>query len=301
MLSIIICSRNKTPSKTLADNIAGTVGIDYEIISINNSNNDYSIFSAYNAGFAKSSYPYICFVHEDVLFHTQNWGKRVIAHLQSQEAGIIGLAGGDIVTRIPANWSTLVYCVHITQSDKYGKKPTKHIRYPEDFEDPKRSVILLDGVLMCMKRNLMNKIHFDEQFKGFHGYDYDISIQSTLAGFTNYVINDIDLEHFSRGKPNVFFYRSLISVFKKWEEFLPLTGKNVTKEQLLQIPEIENKKLLRLIKKMAQTGFSTQEIIAETNYFATKIESKEMKKKIKTLKLNIFLIRLFSRPQYLLK
>ena len=188
MLSIIVCSRHKALSKDFVDNIATTVGIDYEIIPINNSSRKYSIFSAYNAGFAKSNYPYICFVHEDVLFHTQNWGERVIAHLQSPETGIIGLAGGDLVTRIPAYWSTLVYCIHITQSDKHGKKPTKHIQYPEDFKEPKRSVILLDGVMMCLKRELMNKIRFDEQFKGFHGYDYDITLQSAMAGYTNYVI-----------------------------------------------------------------------------------------------------------------
>ena len=296
MLSIIVCSRDKILPEDFVNNIKSTVGVEYEIISVDNSNNDYSIFSAYNYGFEKSKYPYICFVHEDVIFHTLNWGKKIINHLQTPEIGIIGLAGGDLATRIPASWSTLMSCVNIIQSDRNGKKATRLIQHPERFEDSKRSVVLLDGVLMCMKRNLMNKIHFDENFNGFHGYDFDISIQATMAGFTNYVINDIDLEHFSRGKTDAVYYRNLISVFKKWESFLPIVGKNVTEEQIRNIPEIENKRLSKLIKKMVRKGFSTDEIISVTTHFAGIIGSKE---ETHNLKFRIFLIRLFNSPKYI--
>ena len=296
MLSIIVCSRNKILPKTFVDNIKNTVGVDYEILSIDNSNNGYSIFSAYNAGFAKSNFPYICFVHEDVLFHTQNWGKKVIEHLQQPETGIIGLAGGDLVTRVPASWSTLMSCINIIQSDRNGRKPTKLIQYPENYNETKRSVILLDGVLMCMKRELLNTIHFDEQFDGFHGYDFDISIQSVLAGFTNYVIYDIQVEHFSRGKTNDVYYKNLISIFKKWEKHLPLIGKNVTEEQNRNIPEIERIRLSKLLSKMTRKGFSTSEIIKETKYFASIINSEE---NFHNLKLRIFLIRLLTCPNLL--
>jgi GT2 family glycosyltransferase len=182
-------------------------------------------------------------------------------------------------------------CVNIIQSDRHGKKATKWIQHPENFEDSKRSVILLDGVFMCMKRELMEKIHFDEQFNGFHGYDYDISIQSILSGYTNYVINDVELEHFSRGKTDALYYRNLISIFKKWEDYLPLIGKNVTKEQIRHIPEIERKRLSRLIKKMARKGILTDEIIKETTYFANLIN---YQKAIKHLKTRIFFIRLIN-------
>ena len=46
---------------------------------------------------------------------------------------------------------------------------------------------------MCMRRELMQNIRFDETFNGFHAYDYDISIQSIVAGYTNYTIYDIKI------------------------------------------------------------------------------------------------------------
>ena len=298
MLSIIVCSRNKTPLKSFVDNIISTVGIVHEIISIDNSRSEYSIFSAYNLGFAKSNYPYICFVHEDVSFLTQNWGSKIIDHLKIPKTGIIGLAGGDLATRIPASWSTLMSCLNIVQSDRTGEKPTRIIRLPVNQKESRRSVILLDGVLMCMKRELMKRIHFDEQFNGFHGYDSDITIQSTLAGYTNYVIYDIQLEHYSLGKTDIDYYKNLISVFKKWENYLPLIGQNITEEQRSLIPAIEEKRLSRLVSKMTRKGFSTKEIIAEATYFATIIDSMKL---LRNIKYRIFFIRLFECPIYLLR
>ena len=299
MLSIVICSKNKTLSKELVDNIANTVGVNYEIIPIDNSGNTYSIFSAYNLGFNKSKFQYICFVHEDVYFHSENWGERVIEHLQDPETGIIGLAGGDLVSRVPAAWSGfLSQSKNIIQSDRTGKEPTKIVRKPENYNLTKRPVILLDGVFMCMKRELMEIIHFDEKMNGFHGYDFDISIQSTVRGFVNYVIYDIELEHFSRGKTDALYYRNLISVFKKWGNYLPLHLKDITEKQLQSISKIEENNLYRLIKKMVRKGFKSFEIKTEAHYFANIIASK---KAVNFLELRIFFIRLFNSPKNLFK
>jgi len=299
MISIIVCSRNKTLPKHFIDNIKETVGIDYEIICIDNSESRYSIFSAYNNGITKSKYPYLCFVHEDVLFHSKNWGVKVIDHLQQPKTGIIGLAGGDLVTRIPASWSTLIsMSENIIKSDKTGKKPTVIARNPTDYNKSRRSAILLDGVFMCMRRKLFDQIQFDEKFSGFHGYDFDISIQSTLAGFNNYVIYDVDLEHFSRGKTDGTYFRNLIAVFKKWEKYLPLTGKNISPEDSHKIAEIEKRKLLQLTKKMVRKGFSMKEIIEKTTYYADLIS---YLKAARNLKIRIFFIRLFNCPKYLFK
>lgn len=301
MLSIIVCTRNKTLPKAFIDNIKNTVGINFELIPIDNSGNEHSIFSAYNAGFAKSNFPYVCFVHDDVIFHSQNWGEKVITHLQSPETGIIGLAGGDLVTRIPASWSTTgMISENIIKSDKTGRKKTVIAQNPKNFNGVKRPVILLDGVFMCMRRKLFESIKFDEKFTGFHGYDFDISIQSTIAGYINYVIYDISLEHFSRGKTDAIYYRNLIEVFKKWEKDLPLIGKNVTQEESLKVTDtdIEKDKLYQLTKKMIRKGFSTSEIIKQTTYYANLIGCREA---CDNLIIRIFLIRLLSCPKYIFK
>jgi len=301
MLSIIVCSRNKELKSIFLDNIDKTIGIEYEIISIDNSDNSYSICSAYNAGFTQSKYPYICFVHEDVLFHTQNWGERIINHLRANGTGIIGLAGVDLVTRVPISWSKLTLSINIIQSDKTDKKETKRIKSPENYEHSKRDVILLDGVMLSMSRELMMEIKFDEKIEGFHGYDLDISIQSAINGYTNYVVYDIELEHFSRGKTNAIYYQNIIYVFKKWNHYLPMIGKSITNKEREEISSFEENGLQELIKKMIRKGFSTRRIIHETSYFAMLISSEKALKKLKHLRFYIFCVRLFNKPFHLLK
>lgn len=75
MISIIICSKYSKINCELEQNIENTIGnMPFEIITINNSQNSYSIYQAYNKGIKEAKYPYLCFMHEDILFHTVNWG-----------------------------------------------------------------------------------------------------------------------------------------------------------------------------------------------------------------------------------
>ena len=49
----------------------------------------------------RSRQPYLCFVHEDVRFVTQDWGRKIVAHLQDKEVGLVGIAGGGTMPKIP--------------------------------------------------------------------------------------------------------------------------------------------------------------------------------------------------------
>lgn len=81
MISIIICNRSERLNIDLEDNIKSTIGnVDYEIICINNEKGLYNIFQAYNTGVEKAKFPYLCFMHDDIRYHTLNWGKNVISH-----------------------------------------------------------------------------------------------------------------------------------------------------------------------------------------------------------------------------
>ena len=134
---------------------------------------------------------------------------------------------------------------------------------------------MLDGVLLCMRRELMESIKFDENLDGFHGYDFDISIQSVLVGKTNYVMYDILLEHFSRGTPDANYYRSLIKVFKKWEKSLPLMDTNLSERLRSRIFKIEKNGISALSNKLVRRGVSTNEILAERIYFSNLIGIKQ--------------------------
>ncbi len=277
MISIIVCSRNKSISDDFAKNIGDTINVDYEIVHIDNSKNQFSICSAYNEGFSRSRFPYVCFVHEDVCFRSKNWGEKIIAHLQMPNVGLLGLAGRDYLTRVPASWSAKMEGMNIVQSDKTGKKETKTKYAPIGYDKPSREVVMLDGVLLCMRRELMRTVKFDVSLEGFHGYDFDISIQSVLAGKTNYVMYDILVEHFSRGTPDADYYRSLIKVFKKREKSLPLLGINFSEDLRNKIHVIEKRGIRNLSNKLVRRGVPTTEIMAANIYFSRLIGLKQNK------------------------
>ncbi|WP_300976913.1 glycosyltransferase, partial [Flavobacterium sp.] len=105
MISIIICSRTSRLPQSLVENIESTIGCAYEWVVIDNSENRYSIFEAYNLGIQKSNGNYWCFVHDDVLFHTQSWGQILIAIFESDSAvGLLGIAGAKVKTKMPSAW-----------------------------------------------------------------------------------------------------------------------------------------------------------------------------------------------------
>lgn len=297
MLSIIVCSRYKHLDTNFTTNIENSVGVVYEVIHIDNSTGVLSISQAYNKGCILSKYKYLCFVHEDVIFHTKNWGLKLIEHLSNLSTGIIGIGGCTYLPQIPTPWSTLKEMgINIIQSDKTGRKQTERSYYPSDYQNSQLEAIMLDGVLLCMRKELFNLIKFDESIPGFHGYDYDICIQSIIKGYRNYIVYDIVLEHFSRGKTNQEYFRNLIYIFKKWEKQLPLYSSDFgsTTSQVSQ----KNKahQLNQLKKKMVRKGFSIREMKSTMDYYQPQLNSTYCRL---LFSIQISTYRLFMAPKYL--
>lgn len=280
MISIIVCSKFRELQQSLIDNISSTIGVEYELICIDNSENKYSIFEAYNLGFRRSKYPFICYVHEDVKFHTMGWGIKMIAHMQRPTAGICGLAGGGLVSHVPASWKGNFSYINIIQSDRTGKKASQKVRYPSNVKTTYKNVVLLDGVLLCMNRHVAEKLRFDESINGFHGYDLDICIQSHTLGYNNCVMFDVAVEHFSRGNRDALYFRNLVQIYHKWNSKLPLFAAELSVSSP-KMKQIDTKKLFKLTYKLVKRGFAKAEIVDEILKFATKAKlSKLLRSKL---------------------
>lgn len=266
MISIVICSRSNNIPLSLQHSISATIGVEYELVVIDNSKNQFSIFQAYNVGVQKAKYPYICFLHEDVEFADYaDWGKSLIAVLSDENTGVVGVAGSDIITRIPAPWSFYrpAKKMNIIQGIKnnQGELFFEQRCLPRGNREKFLPVILLDGVLLAIRKQLFDEIRFDEKISGFHGYDFDITLQSYFLGYQNYVMYDnIRLKHLSLGNIDKNYYENLINVFSKYEEKLSISIVE-NKKKWHNIYAIERKQLRRFCLSLLKKGFSKKYVI----------------------------------------
>ncbi len=295
MLSIITCSRRPVPNESLVNNLKNTVGLEYELISIDNSKNEYSIFSAYNKGIDLSKYEHLCFIHDDVDFKTQDWGQKVVKHLQIPDSGIFGVAGGDIMSRVPNDWATLNPCAYMI----YGQTATQDeemVVFPNDYNQSTKSVLMLDGVFLFARKELFKTISFDESFNGFHGYDYDISLQSHVAGYTNYVIYDILLEHYSRGVMGHSYFSAQLKLHQKWGKYLPLFNRCCDQAFIHSIlPKIEQESFDTFFKRLVRSNISFFEIYKMVLYYSSKSQISSLLSNNIYLYISVFFIRISSR------
>jgi len=297
MISIIICLRTPKITAALEANIRDKIGVPYEIIGIDNSRNQYTIFSAYNEGVARSSFDILCFMHEDILIHTSNWGQKIATHLNMPQAGIIGICGGSTLTKVPASWSLFDQKMYILQSDAGGNKSVLH-NTGHDSQSTSKSALVLDGVFLCVRKSLFQTIRFDDvTFSGFHAYDLDICIQSYLAGYNNYAINDVLIEHFSNGHHNKQWILNTMALTDKWSDRLPIT---LNPALLGHMEKVEFRYMTgHFAKCLIRAGYKNEDCLQIiTNYLNHHPLSHE-KTFIRKVLLNILFVRLSKKPHTL--
>ena len=104
MFSIIICSISPERLSQLKANIQKTIGVEHEIIAFDNREKRYPIARVYNEGARQARYPYLFFVHEDVLFHSENWGEVIAGKLKEPDCGVIGFVGSKMKLKVYSGW-----------------------------------------------------------------------------------------------------------------------------------------------------------------------------------------------------
>ena len=259
MISIIICSRNTQIDSDLYSNLQETIGLDYELIVIDNSKNVYSIYEAYNLGIKKSTGDYLCFIHDDIRFHTKNWGKIIESIFQSDEnIGLIGVAGTKIKAKITSAWwdcPEKYRVMNIKQQLKSGQVEDWFFGWNNSNIE---EVVAIDGVFMAMPRK--DKIYFTNQLKGFHNYDLDISFKVKKNKKKIVVTNQLLLEHFSEGKVDASWVKSTLKIHNLYNDILPLNV--VDNFSLFEYKDID----FENVKKMIYLSF-----IENRKYLALRI------------------------------
>lgn len=253
MISIIICSRTSEISIELYQNIDKTIGCDYELIVIDNSRKRYSIFEAYNLGIDKSLGSFLCFIHEDVLFHTQNWGVLLTSIFESNtKIGLIGVVGAKVKSKTPSSWWDCNEEDRITNIIQHFTNKEKEVHNYGFDKQQNVEVAVIDGVFMALRKD--NKIAFETRLQGFHAYDLNLSFEVIKLGYSIVVTNEISIEHYSSGVINESWVKSSYKLHKLYRKQLPVfvNGSTVSKDhEVINAYRFINKSLQFNCKRMA--------------------------------------------------
>lgn len=190
MLSIIICSVSPERLEQVTRNIHDTIGVDYEIIAIDNREKQWPIARAYNEGASRAHYPFLFFVHEDVKFHSVGWGKCIEKKLKEPDCGVIGFAGSKVKLKCYSGWGDVYKWDVIFYYQSVGTETQFRVA-SVTMEHPFKEVLVLDGFAMFVRKDVWAKYPFDEELlTGFHCYDLDFTLQIAADRcYKNYVIS----------------------------------------------------------------------------------------------------------------
>lgn len=240
MISLVICSRTSQLNESLRQNIDDTIGVEYELLLIDNSKNELSIFEAYNKGIEISKYPFICFMHDDIEYLTNNWGELAIRYFEDKKVGAIGVSGSPYLSILPGPWwSSGIISKYIMEVHKKTENIV-NITYQTPIDNA-LEVVALDGVWLFIRKVALKDIQFDEnRFKGYHFYDLDISMQLKKEGFILLSVYDVLIKHHSMGNINYSWLKSSLLFNFKWRNRLPMS---IIKTSLYQKTLFEYKSL----------------------------------------------------------
>lgn len=217
MISVVYCTREHKPEHS--EHIRKTVGLkDVEIIEV--INHGESLTKVYNRYLDLVKYDIIVFCHDDIIFNTDDWGKKVIKHFKNNpKYGVLGKAG---TTYMPTNatwWSNgmteAVGRVYHQQGDKKWLS-----KYSEHSGNDIIETIIVDGLFIAVnKNNILER--FDESVEGFHFYEIDFCFMNHLKGVKVGVILDVSITHLSVGVPNQQWENNRRQFINKFTDNLP--------------------------------------------------------------------------------
>lgn len=224
-MSLSVVFSTRAIDQKFINHIRNTVGVkDVEVIPYVN-NNEFSLTEIYNRGLRESKSEIVLFVHDDVIFNKNGWGKALLSQFRDTDYGILGIAGATGLIQdnhgiALAWWSLNHRCVGRIKHESKNNREIIDSHWSNQFDHP-IPVICLDGVFIAVNKNKIRK-YFDEEFKGFHYYDISFTFSNYLAGTKVGVTFEIDLTHKSVGNSaSPEWKRNQIIFSRKYEGSLP--------------------------------------------------------------------------------
>lgn len=236
MISIIVCSKDSSLFSRFSYSVSKTIGVEFEIIRVDNTRNKYSIAEAYNQGASQAKFNFLIFSHEDVDFQTFGWGEIILDYFKSlKSVGVIGIAGSSYLPISPSDWwvpdKRYLY-MNFFSNDKERIKGKRTLE-SMGIQDP-QPVYALDGVFLALEKKVYLEFPFDESLRGFQGYDTSICLRVSQK-HRNYFVPGILLEHFSKGYANENWLKNTIQANHSILPFILQLKRQVNIDRSLEI------------------------------------------------------------------
>ncbi len=195
MFSIIMCSRDDRRFATASAHYASLfAGVENEIIRIADAR---SMCEGYNRGVRQSRGDVLIFSHDDVEFLCANMPALLTKRLEQFD--MLGIAGTTKL--VGPRWvqAGLPYTIgQVGHVDPEGNGYLVMIWAAADRAVG--NIAAMDGLFWCAKRELVEKVGFDEQtFTSFHLYDLDFTFRASQRGYKLAVCTDLFPIHASLG------------------------------------------------------------------------------------------------------
>lgn len=294
MISIIVCSIDNYWFTNFSASVEKTIGVNYEIIQIDNKIENLSITKAYNKGAKKAKYEYLVFVHEDIIFQTPNWGNLLLHYFYSLEnPGVLGVVGSSYLPISPSDWwiSDMNYIHTNYLSNSKEELSGQGVLKCHGEQIPKK-VYAVDGMFLTLKKSVFLEISFDERLLGFHGYDTDLSYQVSRK-YQNYFIPGILMEHFSKGQPNTVWLENTEIAKRK---ILPQIHDLVFRKKVLM--SLECKAYHLFLGQLLKYGKNRIYNINMAYFYFKEVNRQEFRWKLIPLVLKYILAFVFKRYNY---
>jgi hypothetical protein len=200
MISVLICSSKPDLLAQVQSNIQNTIGVEYEILYFDNREINKGICGVYNELASKAQFHYLCFLHEDILFETKEWGNKIIEIFSNDPGvGLVGVAGCKYKSAYFSGWFSNVKeldCANYVHQYTTG---TENVYLSPTDNNIPEEVVCIDGVFMCSTKEAWKMNQFNEDLlKGFHFYDIDFSLR-IAHHFKVVVTYDVQLRHITTG------------------------------------------------------------------------------------------------------
>jgi hypothetical protein len=200
MVSLIICSVNPQYLQQVKENISATIGVEYELLVWDNRQQQKGLCEIYNSMAADAKFSYIIFMHEDILFETQKWGKLIVEIFNGNpHAGLIGVAGGKYKSAQYSGWFSGNKAFDFLNITHRINGINHKLVQPENNVSEINDVVCIDGVFIACRKEIWQQVKFNEEIlKGFHFYDIDFSLRASLITQV-FVTLKIDIIHITQG------------------------------------------------------------------------------------------------------